>query len=62
MAPPPKYLIERKLIRKFMKDYLPKHPLLPANYFSAVFDCWRRFGAGSARCKEEELQYDFVNK
>jgi hypothetical protein len=61
MAPPPKYLIERKLIRKFMKEYLPKHPLLPPNYFSGVFDCWRRFGASSPRCKEEELQYDFVS-
>lgn len=60
MGPPPQYLIERKLVRRFMKQYLPKSPLIPEHYFVGVFECWRKFGAGSPRCKEQEMQYDFV--
>lgn len=62
MGPPPQYLIERKLIRKFMKEYLPKSPLIPEHYFVSVFECWRRYGAGSPRCREQEMQYDFANE
>ena len=29
MAPPPKYLIDRKLIRSISKKVVPKNPLIP---------------------------------
>lgn len=61
MGPPPKFLIERKLIRSVSKKVVPKNPLIPTEYFSNLSNCWKTYGIGSSKCMEEELMYDFVN-
>lgn len=53
MGPPPKYLIERKLIRSVSKKVVPKNPLIPSEYFSGLVDCWKTFGLHSDKCMDE---------
>jgi hypothetical protein len=61
MGPPPKYLVHRKLMKKFMNtEVVPNKPLIPPFYFTKIFECWKRFGPGSYKCKDDELMYDFV--
>lgn len=60
MGPPPKYLIERKLIRSVSKKVVPKNPLLPPEYFSGLMNCWKTHGVGSTKCLDDEQKYDFV--
>lgn len=60
MGPPPKYLIHRKLVKKFMEDVVPRKPMIPPYYFTKIFECWKKHGPGSLKCKEDELLYDFV--
>ena len=60
MGPPPKYLIERKLIKSISKKVIPKNPLIPPEYFSGLMNCWKTHGIGSNKCLDEELKYDFV--
>jgi hypothetical protein len=60
MAPPPKYLVERKLIRSIVKKVVPQRPLIPPEYFSKLTDCWKRHGIGSSKCSDEEMMYNFV--
>lgn len=50
MGPPPKYLIERKLIKSIIKKVIPKSPLLPLEYTNGIFDCWKNFGIGNPKC------------
>lgn len=52
MGPPPKYLIERKLLRSVAKKVVPKMPLLPPEYFTNVFNCWKIHGIGSEKCMD----------
>ena len=61
MGAPPKYLIERKLIKSISKKVIPKNPLIPQEYFSGLMNCWKVYGVGSNKCLDEELKYDFVN-
>ena len=52
MGPPPKYLIQRKLITKFMaEEVVPNKPLIPPYYFTRVFECWKKFGPSNPKCK-----------
>ena len=60
MAPPPKWLIQRKLIRAMVKKVVPQRPLIPQEYFTKLTDCWKRHGIGSAKCADEEMMYNFV--
>lgn len=60
MGPPPKYLIQRKLIRSVAKKVVPKNPLLPKEYFTSLLNCWKNFGVGSKKCMDQELKFDFV--
>ncbi len=53
MGPPPKYLIERKLIRSISKKVVPKSPLIPPEYFTSLMNCWKTFGVGSNKCMDE---------
>jgi len=62
MAPPPKYLITRKLVKRFFTNYLPKEPLYSREDSQKLFDCWNLHGFESAKCKEFELLYDHVMK
>ena len=61
MAPPPKYLIERKLIRSISKKMVPKTPLMPEEYKNSLLECWRLNGVGSNKCVEEEQMFEFVS-
>jgi hypothetical protein len=60
MAPPPKYLIQRKLIRSIVNKVVPQRPLIPTEYFTKLTECWKKFGIGSAKCADEEMMYNFV--
>ena len=58
MAPPPKYLITRKLVKRFFDNYLPKEPLHSFSDGQKLFECWQIHGLDSAKCKEQELLFD----
>ena len=60
MAPPPKYLITRKLVKRFFDNYLPKEPLYAYEESQKMFECWMTHGFESQKCKEYELLYDNV--
>ncbi len=47
MAPPPKYLVTRKLIRRWFENYLPKKPILATDEGARLFDCWKKNGLDS---------------
>ncbi len=58
MAPPPKYVITRKLVNRFFKNYLPNqnnHALLETN---RLLECWEKLGPGNAKCRQFESELD----
>ena len=61
VAPPPRYMIQRKLIRAIVKKVVPNEPLIPTEYFTRLTDCWKRHGVGSSKCGDEEMMYNFVS-
>jgi hypothetical protein len=40
MAPPPKYLVTRKLVRHFLKKYIPTTPEGVKVDSNSLFECW----------------------
>mmetsp|Transcript_17756 Transcript_17756/g.15550 ORF Transcript_17756/g.15550 Transcript_17756/m.15550 type:complete len:114 (+) Transcript_17756:88-429(+) len=62
MAPPPKHVITRKLVKKFFNNYLPKEPIYAREEKEKLFDCYKRHGLGSHLCKEYEMLYDFIEE
>eukprot|EP01017_Pseudomicrothorax_dubius_P034211 TRINITY_DN4662_c0_g1_i4.p1 TRINITY_DN4662_c0_g1~~TRINITY_DN4662_c0_g1_i4.p1 ORF type:complete len:129 (+),score=44.81 TRINITY_DN4662_c0_g1_i4:59-445(+) len=60
MAPPPKRIIVRKLIKKFFENYLPRAPIGAQEEMSKLFDCWQRHGLDDAECKEAEIIFDHM--
>ena len=60
MGAPPKYIIDRKLIRIITKKVIPQTPLIPQEYTNGLMNCWKQYGIGSNKCVDEELKYDFV--
>lgn len=51
MAPPPKYLITRRLIKQFFKGYLPKRPMTAGSTdYSDLVECWGKHGVDSPKC------------
>jgi hypothetical protein len=60
MGPPPKFLIERKLVRSVSRKVVPQHPLLPLEYYSNIFNCWKSYGIDDPRCLDAELQFEYV--
>lgn len=62
MAPPPRYLITRNLVRRFFEKYLPRQPLETQDSGQQLFQCWEKFGVDDPRCKDFELQYDYTYK
>lgn len=62
MAPPPKYLITRKLVKRFFTNYLPKEPLYSYDDSQKLFECWDVHGYESPKCREFELLYDHVQE
>ena len=60
MAPPPKYVITRNLIKRFFDKYLPREPLQSAAESNKLFECWEKFGIDNLKCKEFEKLYDKI--
>lgn len=58
MAPPPKYVITRKLINHFFQSYLPKTPIILSTDENKLFECWENFGIDSPKCEEYEDLFD----
>ena len=54
MAPPPKYMITRRLISRYFKNNLPSRPLGIKSYEGELLNCWKNNGLEDARCKEIE--------
>ena len=42
------------------KKIIPQTPLVPQEYITGLFNCWKKNGVGSNKCTDEELKYDFV--
>lgn len=60
MAPPPKYVISRKLVKRFFDKYLPRKPMDVQNESGKLMKCWQQFGIDDPRCKEYEVLYDHM--
>ena len=58
MAPPPRYLITRKLIKRFFDGYLPTTPIQAEEEMAKMYDCWKRHGIESKNCREFEELFD----
>ena len=58
MAPPPKYIITRKLISHFFQNYLPTSPVIISSDATKMFECWEQFGIDSGKCEEFEELFD----
>jgi hypothetical protein len=52
MGVPPKYCIDRKLIRIITKKVIPQTPLIPEEYTSGLMNCWKAHGIGSSKCTD----------
>lgn len=57
MAPPPKYVITRKLIGHYFKKHLPKSPIIPTEDEVKLFECWAKFGIEHPNCEEFMAYY-----
>jgi len=53
MGAPPKYIIDRKLIKIISKKVIPQSPLIPQEYSNGLFNCWKTHGIGSNKCVDE---------
>lgn len=56
MAPPPKYVISRKLIKRYFKRFLPTAQDPPKTFIDELRQCWDKHGQGSEKC------FDIVDK
>lgn len=58
MAPPPKYLITRKLISRYVASIMPRKadPRKPLE--ADLFACWNTFGVESDKCRHIEIKLD----
>lgn len=62
MAPPPKYIITRKLVKHFFQKHLPKTPILQSNEAAKLMECWRVNGIDSPKCEEFVELYHRVSE
>ena len=58
MAPPPKYVITRKLISRFFQKIYPQQPVVINDEQEQLFNCWSIHGIDSQKCKEYEEIFD----
>lgn len=58
MAPPPKYLITRKLITRYINSIIPKRPDPRKPLEADLFACWNAFGIESDKCRHIEIKLD----
>lgn len=58
MAPPPKYIILRKLVGRYFDKFLPKEPIYLNDEQNKLFECWQTFGIDNVKCKEHEEKFD----
>lgn len=58
MAPPPKYVITRKLITRYINSIIPRKadPRKPLE--ADLFACWNTFGIESDKCRHIEIKLD----
>ncbi|EGR27640.1 hypothetical protein IMG5_192440 [Ichthyophthirius multifiliis] len=61
MAPPPKYIITRKLVRKYFEKNLPKQPLETQAQQGLLQKCWKQYGLDDPRCKQFEALHDYLH-
>jgi hypothetical protein len=50
MAPPPKYMITRRLIGRYMKSFVPVQADQSRMFEVELFNCWKTFGIDSDKC------------
>lgn len=62
MAPPPKHLITRKLIKRYFKRFLPKATDTTKRYITELRECYGKHGPGSEKCNPivEKLEAAYV--
>ena len=58
MAPPPKYVVTRKLVSRFFKNYLPTQNSQAVNETNRLLECWEKLGPGNVKCKQLEMELD----
>ena len=58
MAPPPKYMITRKLINRYINSILPKRGDPTKQLETELFTCWSTFGIESDKCRNIEMKLD----
>ena len=58
MAPPPRYLITRRLVKRFFNSYLPRQPLNQVDEEARLFECWEVHGIDNPKCKELVVLFD----
>ena len=59
MAPPPRYVIARKLTRRWFKNYVPKIDVDTfGGEFQQIMDCYIRYGNNNNICAELEAQLE----
>lgn len=51
MAPPPKYLIARKLVDSYIKSFIPRKADTSASSQVELFNCWKQHGIDSEKCR-----------
>lgn len=52
MAPPPKHVITRKLIKRYFKRFLPKAIDGTRTQVQELKDCYSKHGVGSEKCND----------
>ena len=58
MAPPPKYLITRRLITRYITTIMPRRADHRKPLESELFACWNAFGIESDKCRHLEIKLD----
>lgn len=62
MAPPPKHIITRKLIKRYFKRFLPRAIDSTKGFVDELKQCYAKHGAGSEKCNDivEKLNAAYV--
>lgn len=59
MAPPPKYILTRRLIKQYFEKNLPDFPSYLKLKELPIMHCWEKYGPGDIKC--DQYQEDFDN-
>jgi hypothetical protein len=58
MAPPPKYLITRRLVKRFFDRFLPRAPTQENAKMQQMWKLYEKYGPSAPVCKAYESIYD----